>query len=130
MKKILYSLFIIALVATGCTTFDKYTSESYAAGPSIAIDVTNVTDSAFTFTVTPGSGTLWYSYVVQKADEPAELDASTLLKGKYTGVTSGVVSTAKVPTFTSNFRKSDNTPLEPLILLIRFMPLHLPIKVL
>jgi len=111
MKKILYSLFIIAFVATGCTTFDKYTSESYAAGPSITIDVTNVTDSAFTFTVTPGSGTLWYSYVVQKTDEPADLDASTLLKGKYTGVTSGVVSTAKVPTFTSNFRKSDNKPL-------------------
>lgn len=66
MKKLLYSLLVAGLALTGCANFDDEASQEYAAGNDVAINVTATTDSTFTFTLTPGADTKYYSYVVVK----------------------------------------------------------------
>lgn len=95
----------------GCTTFDEYNAVSYGDGPTVAIDIQNITDSAFTVKLIPGQGTGYYSYVIQKTDEAITADNYTLLKGKYSGILSGVLNAKDSTTFTSNMRKSNGTPL-------------------
>ena len=111
MKKVLYSIMMVALVLTGCTKWDDAKSEVYPDGPSININVTATADSAFTFVLTPGEGTTYYSYVVDQADEADALDGATLLKGGYTSVSQAVLNTESDASFTYNMRKADNTPL-------------------
>lgn len=111
MKKVLYSIMMVALVLTGCTKWDDAKSEIYPDGPSININVTATADSAFTFVLTPGEGTTYYSYVVDQADEADALDGVTLLKGGYTSVSQAVLNTESDASFTYNMRKADNTPL-------------------
>lgn len=111
MKKLLYSIMMVAIALTGCTTWDDPTTENYGDGPSVNITVTETTDSTFTFTITPGAGTLYYSYVVDEADEAEALDGSTLLKGGYASVSQQILNTNSAATFTYNMRKADNTPL-------------------
>ncbi len=111
MKKVLYSIMMVAIVLTGCTKWDDAVSEKYADGPSIDIAVTATADSAFTFVITPGAGTTYYSYVVDQADEPEVLDEATLLKGGYSSVSQAVLNTSTDASFTYNMRKADNTPL-------------------
>lgn len=113
MRNLIYNgILAIGLILAGCTSFEQYASESYGAGPSIAVTATAVTDSTFTLTVTPGSGTVYYSYVVQQADAPVEVVAASLLKGvTYKGILSGVINTTDYPTFTSNMRSKAGAPL-------------------
>lgn len=111
MKKVLYSIMMVALVLTGCTKWDDAVTEKFADGPSIDIAVTATADSAFTFVITPGAGTTYYSYVVDQADEPEVLDEATLLKGGYSSVSQAVLNTSTNASFTYNMRKADNTPL-------------------
>ena len=58
MKKILYSLMAVSLFFTSCANFDDLTTENYGEGPSVAIKVSEISDNAFTFTVTPAEGTM------------------------------------------------------------------------
>ena len=111
MKKVLYSIMMVAIVLTGCTKWDDPTTENYGDGPSVNITVTETADSTFTFTITPGAGTLYYSYVVDEADEAEALDGATLLKGGYSSVSQQILNTNKAATFTYNMRKADKTPL-------------------
>ena len=111
MKKVLYSIMMVAIALTGCTTWDDPKTENYGDGPSVNITVTETADSTFTFTITPGAGTLYYSYVVDEADEADALDGATLLKGGYSSVSQEILNTNSAATFTYNMRKADNTPL-------------------
>lgn len=105
MKKLLYSLLVAGLALTGCANFDDEASQEYAAGNDVAINVTATTDSTFTFTLTPGADTKYYSYVVVKGSVVDEsISASTLLKGQYKGVVGNVVSAAANATYTESMR--------------------------
>lgn len=110
MKKLIYTLSASALMLGACTTFDSFESENYGDGPSVAIDVQAVTDSTFTFTVTPGSNTGYYSYLVTQESEASTLTASSLLKNAYTGVANASISATATPVFTSDMR-SKGAPL-------------------
>ena len=80
-----------------CTTFDDPTTENYGAGPSIDVTITPgaQTDSAFTITITPAAGSLYYAYVIDANDEAEQLDSVTLYKGGYGNT---VVKVADQPT--------------------------------
>lgn len=90
---------MVAVVLTGCTTWDDPTTENYGAGPSIEVSVAAAapTDSAFVISIVPGEGTTYYAYILDANDEAEEVDAATLLKGGYGNP---VVNTSKYPTLT------------------------------
>ena len=106
MKKILYSLLALTFVLAGCEQFEEQPSEKYPAGPTVTVEATEVTDSTFTLKVTPAAGTYFYSYVVEKADEPTEHKAADLLKGTYKGIANQVIDATKVAVLTNNMRKN------------------------
>ncbi len=111
MKKILYSIIALSLCLTSCIQFDDAVSENYGSGPSISVDITETRDNGFTFTLTPGEGTVFYSYVVASGSEAEELDGYALLQEQYGGIASGVLNATEAPTFTSNLQEgiSPNT---------------------
>lgn len=113
MKKILYSMMAAVLTLTGCISFDDPTVENYGEGPSTDIQTGAVEDNAFTFTVTPGAGSQFYSFIVAKGTEPQTLDASTLLSGKYNGIVGRVIEVAKTPTYTFDMKQDGIGILEP-----------------
>ena len=106
MKKILYSLLALTFVLAGCEKFEEYTSEKYPAGPTVTVEATEVTDSTFNLKVTPAAGTYFYSYVVEKANQPTEHKAADLLKGTYKGIANQVIDATKVAALTNNMRKN------------------------
>lgn len=89
-----------------CTTFDDPTTENYGAGPSIDVTITPgaQTDSAFTITITPAAGSLYYAYVIDQNDEAEQLDSATLYKGGYGNT---VVKVADQPTTTIEITDAD-----------------------
>lgn len=105
MKKILYSIMAATLMLTGCISFDDPTVENYGNGPAVQITTGAVEDNAFTFTITPESGTQFYSFVVAKETEPQGLDAANLLSGKYKGVAGSVIEAAKSTTYTFDMKQ-------------------------
>lgn len=107
MKKILYSLFATGLLLTGCTGFDDVSSVSYGDGPAISIDILATTDSTFTFKISPATGTLYYSYLVEAVATPKELDGQVLIRNGYSGIVSGVQTTEKQSTYTVNMRSGN-----------------------
>ncbi len=113
MRKILYSILAASLCMVGCTNFDDPSSENYGSGPSVSIDVTEVTDETFTFTVTPASGTNFYSYVVVEANAAEELNGESLLKGNYKGLSSAVLSVEKNATYTFDMRSKGEPMCSP-----------------
>ncbi len=82
-----------------CTSFDDPTTENYGAAPGIDINITPgaQTDSAFTVTITPQAGALYYAYIIDQNDEAEHLDSATLYKGGYGNT---VVKVADQPTTT------------------------------
>lgn len=100
MKKILYSILLAGVGFVGCTDFDDPVVEKYGDGPSVSIEVTATSDSAFTFTVTPASGTQYYSFVVAPGDAPQKLNAASLLKGSYNGLAGAVLKAEKAASYT------------------------------
>lgn len=112
MKKIIYSLMSVGLLMTGCTDFDDPVTEKYGEGPAVTINITETTDSTFTFTVTPAEGTMYYSVLVDEADAPVALDAESLYKGLYSSTYGTIVVDAKEQaTFTYNMRDAKGTPI-------------------
>lgn len=108
MKKLIYSLAFIALGLVGCTSFDDAVTEKYADGPSVAINIISTTDSAFTFTITPAEGTLYYNFIIDENDEAETLDADALLQGLY-GNTGNVCKAKERPTVTLKIDAEPNT---------------------
>ncbi len=100
MKNILYSILLAGVGLVSCTDFDDPTVEKYGAGPSVSIEVTATSDSAFTFTITPANGTQYYSFVVAPGETPQQLNAASLLKGNYNGTAGGVLKAASTASYT------------------------------
>ena len=102
MKKLIYSLALVLMGLTSCTSFDDPTTENYGAGPAVDVNVTAATptDSAFVVTITPASGTLYYAYMIEVADEAQTLDGYTLLKGGYSDAVVVKASDQAVTTIT------------------------------
>lgn len=100
MKNILYSILLAGVGLVSCTDFDDPTVEKYGAGPSVSIEVTATSDSAFTFTITPANGTQYYSFVVAPGEAPQQLNAASLLKGNYNGTAGGVLKAASTASYT------------------------------
>ena len=107
-KKLIYTLSASALMLGACTTLDSYESEYYGEGPSVAIEVKAVADSTFTFTVTPGANTGFYSYLVTQEAEPSTLTPLSLLKNAYSGVANASINAASTPVFSSDMRSKGN----------------------
>lgn len=89
MKKLLYSLFSLALVLTSCATWDDPTTENYGDGPVLKATLGLATDSAVTFKLTPSSNAVYYSYALYQGTE-ATVDATTLLKNTGGGLATGI----------------------------------------
>lgn len=106
MKKLIYSFAAVLLGLVSCTTFDDPTTENYGAGPSVDVTITPgaQTDSAFTITITPAAGSLYYAYVIDANDEAEQLDSATLYKGGYGNT---VVKVADQPTTTIEITDAD-----------------------
>lgn len=108
MKKILYSLMAMSLFFTSCANFDDLVTENYGEGPNVAIEVSETSDNAFTFTVTPAEGTMFYSVLVAEGEEAEALDAETLYKCGYKADFGTVlVDAAKNATFTYDMVDED-----------------------
>ena len=97
MKKI-FSILALALTIVSCANFDDPETMNYGKGPEIAVSVSNVTDSAFTVTITPGDGATYYSYLVDGSADAETLDPYMLLKKQYVGSVSK--NTKSDPVFT------------------------------
>lgn len=108
MKKYIYSLAMLALGLSSCSSWDDPVTENYGEGPSIAINIIATTDSAVTFTLTPSEGTQFYNFVTNASDEAEELDNYTLLKGQYDNA-ANVKNVATDPTFTYTIKAEPNT---------------------
>jgi len=106
MKKLIYSLALVLMGLTSCTSFDDPVTENYGAGPAVDVNVTaaNPTDSAFVVTITPAAGTLYYAYLIEPADEAQKLDGYTLLKGGYSNT---VVKASDQAVTTINIDEAD-----------------------
>jgi len=99
MKKLIYSLAVVLMGLTSCTSFDDPTTENYGAGPSIDVNITTgaPTDSVFTVTITPGAGSAYYAFILDENDEAEALDSAVLYKGGYGNT---VVKVSDKPTTT------------------------------
>lgn len=112
MKKIIFSLALVALGLTGCTSFDDEHSEKYADGPAVALSLVTTQDSCFTFTVKPEEGTQYYSYAVTEDTEAADMDAATLLKDAIDVQIDGAsIKYATQADTTVNMRNAKDVPL-------------------
>ena len=111
MKKYIYSLAMLVLGLVSCNSWDEAVTENYGDGPAIDVKVTEFTDSAFTFTLTPAAGTQFYNFIIDQNDESEvdALDAAALLKGSYGNAANVKQVTAEAPTFTAQIKAEPNT---------------------
>ncbi len=106
MKKYIIGLFsAICLMGAGCTEFEDYPPVDMGEGPAGEVSLTQIAgeDDAFTLTVTPAEGTVYYSYVV--SNDSLVIDADQLLQGKYEGST--VLNVAEQPSVNENFTNQE-----------------------
>lgn len=106
MKKLIYSLAMVLVGLTSCTSFDDPTTENYGAGPSVDVTITAGTpsDSAFTVVITPSAGSLYYAYAIGQSAAPQAIDSTTLYKGGYGN---SVIKVADKATTTINITDAD-----------------------
>ena len=85
MKKVIYSLALVLVGLTSCAGFDDPVTENYGAGPAVDLNVTAAipTDSAFTISISPAQGTLYYAFIIDENDEAETVDGYALLKGSF-----------------------------------------------
>lgn len=111
MKKLIYSLAIVLLGMTSCTSFDDEHSVNYGDGPAVSIDLTTTTDSTFTFSVNPAEGTQYYAYTVLQGDEAQDVSESSVLKKGLGGISEEVVKYADAQSVTVDMRNAKKQPL-------------------
>lgn len=111
MKKIIYSLAIVLLGMTSCTSFDDEHSVNYGDGPAVSIDLTTTTDSTFTFTVNPAEGTQYYAYSVVEGEEAQDVSESSVLKKNLGGISEAIVKYADAQSVTIDMRNAKKQPL-------------------
>ena len=81
-KRILLSILAVAAVSASCAKFAEETPIDFKESVPPAVTATTTADDVIEVTVTPDETTSFYSYIVAKG-EAEEIDAETLLKGKY-----------------------------------------------
>ncbi|MDO5571524.1 MAG: hypothetical protein Q4F97_08705 [Bacteroidales bacterium] len=112
MKKIIYTLFAVALlIFSSCADMENFNSIDQGTAPTVSLEISNISDSTFSFVINPGTDAKYYSYLVEEANEPSSLDAISLLGGKYSDVLNNVILKDTLSTFTSNMRGVDGKPL-------------------
>ncbi len=111
MKKVIYSLAVVLLGFASCNTWEDEHSENYGDGPSVDISLSTTTDSTFTFTVNPATGTQYYSYAVVQADAAEDVSESDLLSGALGGVTNEVLKYADDNSVTVDMRNAKGAPM-------------------
>ena len=106
MKKLIYSFATVLLGLTSCISFDDAVTENYGAGPSVDVTVSAgiQTDSAFTVTITPAQGALYYAYAIGASAQPQAVDSATLYKGGYGNT---VLKVADHPSYTFTIDDAD-----------------------
>lgn len=111
MKKLIYSLAVVLLGMTSCTSFDDEHSVNYGDGPAVSIDLTTTTDSTFTFTVNPAEGTQYYAYSVVEGEEAQDVSESSVLKKNLGGISEAIVKYADAQSVTIDMRNAKKQPL-------------------
>lgn len=96
MKKLFTYLAFLgaaAFMAFSCSPLpeDKSHTDVVVAAPDVIIAITDVTDYTATVSIAPAGDANYYAYVVDKSDEPEELDPEKLYANKYSSVKSGLV---------------------------------------
>lgn len=118
MKKILLSILAVAAVSASCTKFAEEAEIDFKEAAAPEVTVTTVADDQIEVTVTPAGSTNFFSYIVAEGAEE-EIDAETLLKGKYAsaavkygdGTAAAVLDYTKVQSVSLTIGKlSPNTP--------------------
>ena len=99
---------MLALGLSSCASWDDPVTEKYGDGPSVAITITETTDSIVVFKVTPAEGTQFYNYIADANDEAETLDAYTLLKGQYDNA-ANVRNVADNPYYIDTIKAEPNT---------------------
>ena len=101
MKNILYIIGAILLFTISCTKFDKEDPIPFVSGPNVVISVDDLAlgDSTFTFTLTPGSGVGYYSYLVVKENNARTLDATNVLRTSLTGLSKLTINSDTAATY-------------------------------
>ena len=84
MKKILFSILAVSLAVASCTTFETEEPMAVVEATSPVITLGTAGDTGFSATIAAQEGTGFYSYAIVKG-EPAEVNSTTLLKGKLGG---------------------------------------------
>ena len=82
-------------LAVACETVQTPIASDEKKADGVEITITETKDESVTFTLAPKAESAYYSYLVEQANEPSELDAETLYSCAYKGE-EGVV---KVGTF-------------------------------
>lgn len=117
-KRILLSILAVAAVSASCAKFAEETPIDFKESVPPAVTATTTADDVIEVTVTPDETTSFYSYIVAKG-EAEEIDAETLLKGKYSdsavkygnGTAAAVLDYTKVQTVSLAIEGlSSNTP--------------------
>ena len=106
MKKYIIGLFsAICLMGAGCTEFEEFPPVDMGEGPAVEVSLTQIAgeDDAFTLTVTPAEGTVYYAYMI--SNDSLVVDADDLLQGDYQGAT--VVNVANKPSVSENFTNQE-----------------------
>lgn len=106
MKKYIIGLFsAICLMGAGCTEFEEFPPVDMGEGPAVEVSLTQIAgeDDAFTLTVTPAEGTVYYAYMI--SNDSLVIDADQLLQGKYEGST--VLNVADQPSVNENFMSQE-----------------------
>lgn len=96
MKKLFTYLAFLgaaAFMAFSCSPLpeDKSHTDVVVAAPDVIIAITDVTDYTATVSIAPAGDANYYAYVVDKSDEPEELDPEKLYENKYSSVKNGLV---------------------------------------
>lgn len=81
MKKILFSIFAVAVVAVSCTKFAEDEPIEFKEASAPAVTAETLADDQIKVTVTAEQGTSFFSYLVAKG-AAKEIDAEALLEGK------------------------------------------------
>src|SRR5690554_3837578 len=97
MKKILLYLSIcVAIVATGCTTFDDEASVTLPDAPTVNISDTSAESEAISFKVSPAGTAGYYAWLVVEGEEmDSTLQALPILRQTATGLAKGIAEYAK-----------------------------------
>lgn len=107
MKKCFIILTAVALAAVGCIKFEPETNLAPDTVATPAISVDNVADQGFTVTITPASGTGFYSYAVKKGDVQ-DVNATSVFKLGLSGsMAKGTANAAEKQTLTLTYTGLD-----------------------